>query len=63
MAPISAGLPMIAVVQQNDIATPQPAQVLNHWHGRLWFPIPRHSASHHNTRSSTPPDNSIKQRA
>ena len=30
MALISAELPMIAIVQQNDIATPHAAQVLNH---------------------------------
>jgi hypothetical protein len=29
MAPVSAGLPMIAIVQQNDIATPHAAQVLS----------------------------------
>ena len=38
---------MIAVVQQDDIASADAAQALNHGRGGLWCPVARRARPHH----------------
>jgi hypothetical protein len=43
---------MIAVVQEDDIASPCLAQAVNHPFRALCIPIPRHRGPHYNPRAS-----------
>ena len=48
---------MIAIVQQDDIASLGTAQALNDRLGRLRFPIPRRARPHHDWRVAPPANN------
>jgi len=63
MAAVALEQAMIAIVQQDNIASPGTAQALNHPLGRLGFPIPRREGPHHNSRVAPPPDDASELRS